>query len=125
MATIPGRLYRITFVRRHDKPYHIGLLFTHTCFRRDFCLEGGCAAPISAVECHISDRCKYFRAFRVGKKAIRHSSGIVSTQPGGVCGLAVNTSNSGSGGPGFKPRPSRCFLGQETLLHFVSLHLGV
>ena len=25
----------------------------------------------------------------------------------------VNTSNSGSGGPGFKPRPSRCFLRQE------------
>jgi len=26
-----------------------------------------------------------------------------TTQCGGVCGLAVNTSNSGSGGPGFKP----------------------
>ena len=25
----------------------------------------------------------------------------------------------------FKPRPSRCFLRQETLLHFVSLHPGV
>ena len=41
---------------------------------------------------------------------------------GGVCGRAVNTSNSGLGGPGFKPRPSRCFLRQGTLLHFVSLH---
>ena len=42
---------------------------------------------------------------------------------GGVCGRAVNTSNSGeSGRPGFKPRRSRCFLRQETLLRFVSLH---
>ena len=31
----------------------------------------------------------------------------------------------GSGGPGFKPRPSRCFLRQGTLLHFVSLYPGV
>ena len=29
---------------------------------------------------------------------------------GDVCGRAVNTSNSGSGGLEFKPRPSRCFL---------------
>ena len=42
-----------------------------------------------------------------------------------VCGGAVNTSKTGSGGPGFKPRPSRCFLRQGTLLHFVSLHPGV
>ena len=28
-------------------------------------------------------------------------------------------------GPRFKPRPSRCFLRQETLLHFVSVHPGV
>ena len=41
---------------------------------------------------------------------------------GGVCGRAVNTSNSGRG---FKPRPSRCFLRQGSLLHFVSLHPGV
>ena len=36
----------------------------------------------------------------------------------------VNTSNSESGGPDCKPRPSRCFLRQRTLLqdHFVSLH---
>ena len=34
---------------------------------------------------------------------------------GGVCGWAVNTSNSGSGGPGFKPRPSRSFLRQGIL----------
>ena len=27
--------------------------------------------------------------------------------------------------PGFKPRPSRCFLRQGTLLHFVSLQPGV
>ena len=30
----------------------------------------------------------------------------------GVCGRAVNTSNSGPGGPGFKSRPSRSFLRQ-------------
>ena len=41
---------------------------------------------------------------------------------GGVCGRAVNTSNSGRG---FKPRPSPCFLRQGSLLHFVSLHPGV
>ena len=43
---------------------------------------------------------------------------------GGVCGLAVNTLNSGSGGPGFKPRSSCCFLRQGTLLHFISFHPG-
>ena len=32
-----------------------------------------------------------------------------------------NTSNSGPRVPGFKPRQSRCFLRQGTLLHFVSL----
>ena len=44
---------------------------------------------------------------------------------GGVCGRAVNTSNSGSGGPGFKPLPLCCFRRQGTLLHFVSLHPSV
>ena len=29
---------------------------------------------------------------------------------GGVCVWVVNTLNSGSGGPGFKPHPSPCFL---------------
>ena len=43
---------------------------------------------------------------------------------GGVCVRVVNTSNSGSGGPGFKRRPSRCFLTQGTLLYLVSLHSG-
>ena len=37
----------------------------------------------------------------------------------------AETSNSGSEGPGLKPRPSRCFLRQGTLLHFASLHPGV
>ena len=37
-------------------------------------------------------------------------------------GRAVKTSNSGSGGPGSKPRPSRCLLRQGTLLDSVSLH---
>ena len=36
-----------------------------------------------------------------------------------------NTSNCGSGGPRFKPHPSRCFLRQGTLLNFVSFHPGV
>ena len=44
---------------------------------------------------------------------------------GGMCGWAVNTSNSRSGGLGFKPHPSRCFLRQETLLHFFSHHPGI
>ena len=44
---------------------------------------------------------------------------------GGGCGRAFNTSTSVSGGPGFKPRPSRCFLRQGTLLQFFSLHPGV
>ena len=30
-----------------------------------------------------------------------------SSSCGGVCGRVVNTSNSGSGDPGFKPGPSR------------------
>ena len=42
-----------------------------------------------------------------------------------ACGRLVNTSNCGSGGPGFKTHPSRCFLRHGTLLHFVSLHPGV
>ena len=44
---------------------------------------------------------------------------------GGMCGWAVNTSNSESGGLGFKPRPLRCFHRQETLLHFFSPHPGI
>ena len=44
---------------------------------------------------------------------------------GGVCGQVVNTSNSRSGGPGFKPHLLRCFFRQGTLLPFVSLHPGV
>ena len=44
---------------------------------------------------------------------------------GGVCWRAVYTSNSGFGGLGFKPYPSRCFLRQGTVLHFVFLHTGV
>ena len=43
----------------------------------------------------------------------------------GVCGRWVNSSNSGSEGPRFKPRLSRCFPRQGTLLHFVSLHPDV
>ena len=51
---------------------------------------------------------------------------IIVLYCGGMCGQAVNTSNSGSVGPGFKPHPSCCFLRQGTLLHFVSdLHPGV
>ena len=43
----------------------------------------------------------------------------------GMSGRVVITSNSGSGDLGFKPRPSRCFLRQGTLLPFVSPHPGV
>ena len=81
-------------------------------------MEGSCAALISKVESHMDVNTLELYV------SARKLSGIVSTYLGGVCGLAVNTSNSGSGGPGFKPRPSRCFLRQETLLHFVSLQPG-
>ena len=40
-----------------------------------------------------------------------------------MCGWAVNTSLSGCGGLGFKPRWSHCFLSQGTLLHLKSLCL--
>ena len=43
---------------------------------------------------------------------------------GGVCGWAVNTSNSGSGGLGFKPCPRIVSSDKLTLLDFVSLHPG-
>ena len=59
------------------------------------------------------------------EKKIYHLGWISTVPCGGVCGRAVGTSNSGSGGPGFKLRPSRCFLTQETLLLFVSLYPGV
>ena len=55
----------------------------------------------------------------------RDSSSKLPTFATLSCGLVVNTSISGSGGVGFKPRPSSCFLGQGILLHFVSLHLGL
>ena len=42
--------------------------------------------------------------------------GILETCCEGVSSQVVNTSNSGSGGPGFKPRQSHCFLRQGTLL---------
>ena len=44
---------------------------------------------------------------------------------GDMCGLMVNTLNSGSGGLVFKPRLLRCFLRHGTLIHFDSLHPGV
>ena len=49
----------------------------------------------------------------------------LETSCGGVCGRAVNTLNSGSGGPEFKPRTARSFLRQGNLHHFVSLYPGV
>ena len=42
-----------------------------------------------------------------------------------MCSQVINTSNSASGGLGFKPCRLRCFFRQGPLLHFVSLHLGV
>ena len=50
---------------------------------------------------------------------------VVWIHGGGMCNQVVNTSNSRSGGPGFKPRPLHCFLRQGTSVHFVSLHPGV
>ena len=44
---------------------------------------------------------------------------------GGMSGQVVNISNSRSGGPGFKPCPLHCFLGQGTFFHFVSLFTQV
>ena len=44
---------------------------------------------------------------------------------GGVFNRAVNTSNSGSGGPGGSSLERRVVLRQEIILHFVSLHPGV
>ena len=44
---------------------------------------------------------------------------------GGICDRVVNTSNSRSGGLGFKPRPLHCILRQGTLPNFVSLHPSV
>ena len=57
-------------------------------------------------------------------KILNQKTRLFIGRSGGVRGRVVNTSNSGSGGPGFKPRPSRCFLRQGTLLYFVSLHPG-
>ena len=39
-----------------------------------------------------------------------------------MCGRAVKTSNSGSGRPGFKPRPLPCFLRQGRLLHLSQVY---
>ena len=54
-------LYRIAFVPA-QKPYWIRLLFTHE--KGDFgvfsVMERSCAARISKVESHISDRCSYY-----------------------------------------------------------------
>ena len=44
---------------------------------------------------------------------------------GGLYGRAVNTSDAGSEGPGFKRLQSRCFLRLGTLLHFAAFHPGV
>ena len=54
-----------------------------------------------------------------------NTADVTSCESGGVCGRAVNTSNSRSGVQAFTPRPSCCFLRQGALLHFVSLHSGV
>ena len=45
-----------------------------------------------------------------------------SPQKAGVCGRAINTTNSG--GPGLKPRPSRCIFRQLISLHFTPLCLS-
>ena len=54
-------LYQVAFTPA-QKLYWIGLLFTHE--NGDFgaisVTERCCAAPISKVESHISDRCSYY-----------------------------------------------------------------
>ena len=54
-------LYRVAFTPA-QKQYRIGLLFTHK--KGDFgaisVMERRCAAPISKVESHISDRCSHY-----------------------------------------------------------------
>ena len=56
-----------------QKPYRIALLFTH--MNRDFgaisATAGSCAAPISKVESHVSNRFTLYQiAFHVVTKAI-------------------------------------------------------
>ena len=53
-------------------------------------MEGSCAALISKVESHMDVNTLELYV------SARKLSGIVSTYRGGVCGRAVNTSNSGS-----------------------------
>ena len=51
-------------------------------------------------------------------KALQHTlNNSVIKHCGGVCGRGVNTSNSGPGGPEFKPHLSPCFLRQGTELY--------
>ena len=113
MATIPGHLYRTDFAPA-GKPYQIVLLFTHKWFRREMLWRE--AAPRRSLKLRVTYLMgvNTLELFVSARKATRH--GV--NKPGGVCGRAVNTSNSGSGGLGFRPRPSRCFPRQETLLHF-------
>ena len=46
-------------------------------------------------------------------KSLLSDESELPTTCGGVCGLVFNSSNPGSGGLGFKPRPSRLFLHKE------------
>ena len=68
-------LYRIAFVPVR-KPYRVGLSFTHN--NGDFgaisARERSCAAPISKVESHKSDRCSYYTTgpFVPAQKDIRY-----------------------------------------------------
>ena len=52
-------LYQITFAPPR-KLYRIGLLFKNCCGGAVSVMERRCAAPISRVESHISDRCSYY-----------------------------------------------------------------
>ena len=68
---------------------------------------------------------KYQKSLLWNVKTDVNYNKVLLIHGGGICGRVVNTSNSRSGGLGFKPCPFHCILRQGTLLHFVSLHPGV
>ena len=69
--------------------------------------------------------CQKRSAAFAGYRSVSVSQYMYMKNCGRECGRSVNTSNLRSRGPGFKSRPSRCFLRRGTLLHFVSLYPGV
>ena len=77
---------------------------------------------------HDQGLCEYpncLNAWHMSQMALIHALQCFVLFRGDMCCQVVYTWNSGSGGPGFKPRPSCCFLRRGTLRLFVSLHPGV